>query len=82
MGASESALSSSQVEMNGEFTKKKKFYLLFDLKFSCFHFLNTKSDFSCAKRPADEITTVTERSEVADPIVERLKSLKIVSFFF
>lgn len=37
----------------------------------------SESALSSSQRPADEITTVTERSEVADPIVERLKSLKI-----
>lgn len=32
-----------------------------------------------AKRPAEEISTVSEQSEVAaDPILETLKSLKIV----
>ncbi|KAK9948446.1 hypothetical protein M0R45_004019 [Rubus argutus] len=32
---------------------------------------------SSQSRPADEITTVSELSEVADPILERLKSFKI-----
>lgn len=33
------------------------------------------------KRRDDEITTVSERSENIDPIMERLHSLKIVTFF-
>ncbi|KAL6227050.1 PREDICTED: uncharacterized protein LOC101303642 [Fragaria vesca subsp. vesca] len=38
----------------------------------------TESSLSSSqRRPADEITTVSERSEVADPILERLKSLRI-----
>ncbi|XP_050363260.1 uncharacterized protein LOC126782127 [Argentina anserina] len=37
-----------------------------------------ESSFSSSQsRPADEITTVSERSEVADPILERLRSLRI-----
>lgn len=34
------------------------------------------------KGPIDEITTVSERVEGVDPILERLKSLKIVSLLF
>ncbi|KAL6222291.1 hypothetical protein ACLB2K_005683 [Fragaria x ananassa] len=38
----------------------------------------TESSLSSSqRRPADEITAVSERSEVADPILERLKSLRI-----
>lgn len=32
------------------------------------------------KRPDDEITTVSERFEGVDPLLERLRSLKIVGF--
>ncbi|CAL9027200.1 unnamed protein product [Prunus brigantina] len=37
----------------------------------------SESTLSSSQRPADEITTVSERSEVADPVLEKLKSLKI-----
>ncbi|KAM5546742.1 hypothetical protein ABKV19_001326 [Rosa sericea] len=38
----------------------------------------TESSLSSSqRRPGDEITTVSERSEVADPILERLRSLRI-----
>ncbi|PON99490.1 hypothetical protein TorRG33x02_046570 [Trema orientale] len=37
----------------------------------------SESVLSSSQRPIDEITTVSERSEVADPILQRLKSLRI-----
>ncbi|KAL5557582.1 hypothetical protein UlMin_039818 [Ulmus minor] len=37
----------------------------------------SESTLSSSQRPSDEITTVSERSELADPILEKLKSLKI-----
>ncbi|XP_062102546.1 uncharacterized protein LOC133812747 [Humulus lupulus] len=37
----------------------------------------SESILSNSQRPIDEITTVSERSEIADPILQRLKSLKI-----
>ncbi|XP_054824404.1 uncharacterized protein LOC129322250 [Prosopis cineraria] len=39
----------------------------------------SESTFSNSERPDDKITTVSERSEAADPILEKLKSLKITS---
>ncbi|CAI9110909.1 OLC1v1011010C1 [Oldenlandia corymbosa var. corymbosa] len=39
----------------------------------------SESTFSTAQRPNDEITTVSERTEVVDPILQRLKSLKIAT---
>ncbi|PQQ14976.1 uncharacterized protein Pyn_09116 [Prunus yedoensis var. nudiflora] len=38
----------------------------------------SESTLSSSQRPADEITTVSERSEIADPVLEKLKSLKIL----
>ncbi|KAG5060993.1 hypothetical protein JHK87_002022 [Glycine soja] len=37
----------------------------------------SESTLSSGKTPDDKITTITERSEASDPILERLKSLKI-----
>ncbi|XP_048444705.1 uncharacterized protein LOC103966718 isoform X1 [Pyrus x bretschneideri] len=37
----------------------------------------SESTLSSSQRPAEEITTVSERSETADPVLEKLKSLKI-----
>ncbi|XP_027361931.1 uncharacterized protein LOC113869681 [Abrus precatorius] len=37
----------------------------------------SESTLSSLQSPDDKITTITERSEAADPILERLKSLKI-----
>ncbi|QCD91099.1 uncharacterized protein LOC114169845 [Vigna unguiculata] len=37
----------------------------------------SESTFSSEQTPGDGITTITERSEASDPILERLKSLKI-----
>ncbi|XP_061345655.1 uncharacterized protein LOC133291406 [Gastrolobium bilobum] len=37
----------------------------------------SESTFSSGQTPDDKITTVTERSEASDPILERLKSLKL-----
>ncbi|KAM3363037.1 hypothetical protein P3S68_017891 [Capsicum galapagoense] len=39
----------------------------------------SESVLSSSQRPIDEITTVSERLEGVDPILERLKSLKIAS---
>ncbi|XP_035549040.1 uncharacterized protein LOC109019458 [Juglans regia] len=39
----------------------------------------SESILSSSQRPADEITTVSEVSEVTDPILERLKSLKLTT---
>ncbi|KAF7828948.1 uncharacterized protein G2W53_020112 [Senna tora] len=39
----------------------------------------SESTLSNSLRPDDKITTVSERSEAADPILEKLKSLKITS---
>ncbi|KAJ7953101.1 Sodium-dependent phosphate transporter 1 [Quillaja saponaria] len=39
----------------------------------------SESTFSRSQRPDDGITTVSERSEAVDPILERLKSLKFTS---
>ncbi|KAH7519942.1 uncharacterized protein LOC107424397 [Ziziphus jujuba] len=39
----------------------------------------SESTLSSSQRHVDQITTVSERSQVADPILERLKSLKISS---
>ncbi|KAK4262086.1 hypothetical protein QN277_027694 [Acacia crassicarpa] len=39
----------------------------------------SESTFSNSRGPDDKITTVSERSEAADPILEKLKSLKITS---
>ncbi|KAL3527194.1 hypothetical protein ACH5RR_011850 [Cinchona calisaya] len=39
----------------------------------------SESTLSSTQRPDDEITTVSERSEIVDPIIERLKSLKIAT---
>uniref|UniRef100_A0A2N9H422 Uncharacterized protein n=1 Tax=Fagus sylvatica TaxID=28930 RepID=A0A2N9H422_FAGSY len=39
----------------------------------------SESTFSSSQGEADEITTVSNRSEVADPILEKLKSLKITT---
>ncbi|XP_028774549.1 uncharacterized protein LOC114749563 isoform X2 [Neltuma alba] len=39
----------------------------------------SESTFSGSQRADDKITTVSERSEAADPILEKLKSLKITS---
>ncbi|KAM1283966.1 hypothetical protein ACFX13_027591 [Malus domestica] len=36
-----------------------------------------ESTLSSSQWPADEITTVSERPETADPVLEKLKSLKI-----
>lgn len=38
-----------------------------------------ESTLSSTSQPADQITTVSERSEGVDPILERLKSLKITT---
>ncbi|KAJ6915854.1 hypothetical protein NC652_018495 [Populus alba x Populus x berolinensis] len=37
----------------------------------------SESSLSSSQKMTDEITTVTERSEALDPILEKLKSLKI-----
>ncbi|XP_011014943.1 PREDICTED: uncharacterized protein LOC105118653 isoform X2 [Populus euphratica] len=37
----------------------------------------SESSLSSSQKLTDEITTVTERSEAVDPILERLESLKI-----
>ncbi|KAJ8764336.1 hypothetical protein K2173_006076 [Erythroxylum novogranatense] len=37
----------------------------------------SESALSNSRRPADQITTVSERAETVDPILERLKSLQI-----
>ncbi|XP_060970590.1 uncharacterized protein LOC133037396 isoform X2 [Cannabis sativa] len=37
----------------------------------------SESILSNSQSPIDEITTVSEKSEIADPILQRLKSLKI-----
>ncbi|KAF8406528.1 hypothetical protein HHK36_008616 [Tetracentron sinense] len=39
----------------------------------------SESTLSTSKNPVDEITTVSERVEGVDPLLERLKSLKITS---
>ncbi|GLT82669.1 hypothetical protein SLE2022_010280 [Rubroshorea leprosula] len=39
----------------------------------------SESTLSASRAPADEITTVSHRSEAVDPILEKLKSLKITS---
>ncbi|KAL5565264.1 hypothetical protein UlMin_028428 [Ulmus minor] len=39
----------------------------------------SKSTLSSSQRPSDEITTVSEQLELADPILKKLKSLKIMS---
>ncbi|CAK9157040.1 unnamed protein product [Ilex paraguariensis] len=40
---------------------------------------SSESTLSSSPRPDDEVTTVTERSEVEDPLLERLRSLKIAT---
>ncbi|KAM3708846.1 hypothetical protein ACB098_02G128900 [Castanea mollissima] len=39
----------------------------------------SESTLSSSQGPVDEITTVSDRSEVADPILERLKTLKLTT---
>ncbi|CDP01917.1 unnamed protein product [Coffea canephora] len=39
----------------------------------------SESSLSGSQRPGDEITTVSERSEIVDPVIEQLKSLKIAT---
>ncbi|KAK4585255.1 hypothetical protein RGQ29_022781 [Quercus rubra] len=39
----------------------------------------SESTLSSSQGPVDEITTVSDRSEVADPILERLKTLKVTT---
>ncbi|MCD7449433.1 hypothetical protein HAX54_052140 [Datura stramonium] len=41
--------------------------------------MGASNQFSSSQRPIDEITTVSERVEGVDPILERLKSLKIAA---
>ncbi|KAK9991071.1 hypothetical protein SO802_026056 [Lithocarpus litseifolius] len=40
---------------------------------------SSESTLSSSQAPVDEITTVYDRSEVADPILERLKTLKLTT---
>ncbi|KAK2631040.1 hypothetical protein EUGRSUZ_L03507 [Eucalyptus grandis] len=37
----------------------------------------SESTLSGSRRPADEITTISERPEGVDPVLEKLRSLKI-----
>ncbi|CAL0313278.1 unnamed protein product [Lupinus luteus] len=72
MGASESTLSTFQVNLFSYTIQKKSNFVV--VSFLFLHF--SLSQF-VMKNPDDKITTISERSEASDPILEKLKSLKI-----
>lgn len=81
MGTSDSKLLRSQVPLS---LHQSSWFLFSEILISCLmiSFFDSLFEMFCTEQPVDEITTVAERIETVDPLLERLRSLKVVSWFF